>query len=163
MRRRERRDDGHCADANSDTDGYSDCDRHCNCNCHGDRDGHRDGDCTATPTATPASQTLNLSTRMRTGCRQQRRHRWFHYYGNVPKRVIIRALGPSLTKFGVSPAEALADPILEVHGPGAFGTITNNNWRDSQEAQIAAAALRQPTISNLRSTSPCHPAPTPRW
>ena len=35
----------------------------------------------------------------------------------------------------------LADPTLEVHGPGAFGTITNNNWRDSQEAQIKADGL----------------------
>jgi hypothetical protein len=28
-----------------------------------------------------------------------------------------------------------------VHGPGSFGTITNNNWRDSQEAQIKADGL----------------------
>jgi hypothetical protein len=55
--------------------------------------------------------------------------------------VIIRAIGPSLTKFGFSDSEVLADPTLEVHGPGSFGTITNNNWRDSQEAQIKADGL----------------------
>jgi hypothetical protein len=60
----------------------------------------------------------------------------FTITGSVPKHVIIRAIGPSLTKFGFTAAEVLADPTLEVHGPGAFGTITNNNWRDSQEAQI---------------------------
>jgi hypothetical protein len=65
----------------------------------------------------------------------------FTITGSVPKHVIIRALGPSLTRFGFSTAEVLADPTLEVHGPGAFGTITNNNWRDSQEAQIKADNL----------------------
>jgi hypothetical protein len=65
----------------------------------------------------------------------------FTITGSVPKHVIIRALGPSLTKFGFIAAEVLADPTLVVHGPGAFGTITNNNWRDSQEAQIKADGL----------------------
>jgi hypothetical protein len=65
----------------------------------------------------------------------------FTITGAVPKHVLIRALGPSLTKFGFSAAEVLTDPTLEVHGPGAFGTITNNNWRDSQEAQIKADGL----------------------
>jgi hypothetical protein len=65
----------------------------------------------------------------------------FTITGSVPKHVIIRALGPSLTKFGFAAAEVLADPILEVHGPGSFGTITNNNWRDSQQAEIAASGL----------------------
>jgi hypothetical protein len=65
----------------------------------------------------------------------------FTITGNEPKRVIIRALGPSLTNFGIPAAQVLADPILEVHGPGNFGTITNNNWRDSQQASIAAAGL----------------------
>jgi hypothetical protein len=65
----------------------------------------------------------------------------FTITGNVPKHVIIRAIGPSLTKFGFTTAEVLADPTLEVHGPGAFGTITNNNWRDSQEAQIKSDGL----------------------
>jgi hypothetical protein len=61
--------------------------------------------------------------------------------GTVAKHVLIRAIGPSLTKFGFSAAEVLSDPTLEVHGPGAFGTITNNNWRDSQEAVIKADGL----------------------
>lgn len=65
----------------------------------------------------------------------------FTITGSVPKHVLIRAIGPSLTKFGLDPTQVLADPKLEVHGPGAFGTITNNNWRDSQEAQIKADGL----------------------
>jgi hypothetical protein len=65
----------------------------------------------------------------------------FTITGAVPKHVLIRAIGPSLTRFGFTAAEVLTDPTLEVHGPGAFGTITNNNWRDSQEAQIKADGL----------------------
>jgi hypothetical protein len=65
----------------------------------------------------------------------------FTITGSVPKHVIIRALGPSLTRFGFTAAEVLADPTLEVHGPSSFGTISNNNWRDSQEAQIKADGL----------------------
>jgi hypothetical protein len=61
--------------------------------------------------------------------------------GNVPKHVVVRAIGPSLTRFGFMPAELLADPFLELHGPGNFGTITNNNWKDTQETQITTDGL----------------------
>jgi hypothetical protein len=61
--------------------------------------------------------------------------------GSVSKHVVVRAIGPSLTRFGFSSAELLADPILELHGPGSFATITNNNWRDSQQAEIQADGL----------------------
>jgi hypothetical protein len=69
--------------------------------------------------------------------------------GSVPKHVIIRAIGPSLTRFGFSASELLADPTLELHGPGSFATVTNNNWKDTQQSQIQASGLR-PT-SDLES------------
>lgn len=69
--------------------------------------------------------------------------------GNVPKHVVVRALGPSLTAFGFPTSALLADPIVELHGPTGFVTITNNNWRDTQEAQIQADGLA-PT-NNLES------------
>lgn len=46
--------------------------------------------------------------------------------------VTIRALGPSLTLFGV--ANPLADPVLEVSGSGIFNTLRNDNWRDDPSA-----------------------------
>ncbi len=95
---------------------------------------------TATPTATP-TQALNLSTRMRTDVGDNAGIGGFIITGSVPKHVVIRAIGPSLTKFGFSSAEVLADPTLELHGPGSFGTISNNNWKDSQQAQIQADGL----------------------
>jgi hypothetical protein len=67
--------------------------------------------------------------------------------GTAPKHLLLRAIGPSLTQFGVP--NALADPVLELHGP--FPTITNDNWRDdpAQEAAILTAGLA-PT-NNLES------------
>jgi hypothetical protein len=69
--------------------------------------------------------------------------------GGAPKHLLLRAIGPSLSQFGVP--NALADPVLELHGPGAFATITNDNWRDDpvQEALILASGLA-PT-NNLES------------
>jgi hypothetical protein len=55
--------------------------------------------------------------------------------------VLIRGIGPSLTKFGFAASELLADPTLELHGPGSFATIKNNNWKDSQENQIQTTGL----------------------
>ena len=47
--------------------------------------------------------------------------------GNRPKRVIIRAIGPELSQFGVP--HVLADPTLELHdGSGAL-IASNNNWQ----------------------------------
>ena len=59
--------------------------------------------------------------------------------GTASKRLLLRGIGPSLTGLGIP--NALADPLLELHGPGAFGTITNNNWRQTQEAEIQATGI----------------------
>jgi hypothetical protein len=61
--------------------------------------------------------------------------------GSSSKTVLLRAIGPSLVGFGVPAAEVLADPIMELHGPGAFVTVTNNNWRDTQEPEIQATGI----------------------
>jgi hypothetical protein len=69
--------------------------------------------------------------------------------GTGSKHVLIRAIGPSLAPFGVP--NALPDPVLELHGPAGFVTITNNNWRDdpAQETLILATGLAP--SSNLES------------
>lgn len=54
------------------------------------------------------------------------------------KRVIIRAIGPSLGAFGVQ--GPLVDPMLEVHLPDNT-VLTNDNWRDAQEQDIIDSGL----------------------
>lgn len=58
--------------------------------------------------------------------------------GTEPKRVLIRGLGPSLTERNVSGASQ--DPILELNGPAGV-IATNNNWKDSQQGDIAATGI----------------------
>jgi FtsP/CotA-like multicopper oxidase with cupredoxin domain len=101
----------------------------------------------ATPTPIPASQTINLSTRMRVQTGDNVGIGGFIITGSTPKHMLLRAIGPSLTGSGIP--GALADPVLELHGPGAFATITNDNWRDTQEAEIQATGI--PPTSNLES------------
>jgi hypothetical protein len=67
--------------------------------------------------------------------------------GSAPKRIILRAIGPSLTQSGVP--NVLADPVLELHGSAGFATITNDNWRDTQEAEIQATGI--PPINDLEA------------
>ena len=69
--------------------------------------------------------------------------------GSAPKHVLLRALGPSLAQFGVP--NVLADPVLELHGPGAFVTITNDNWRDDPVQEAAILATGIPPTNDLES------------
>ena len=66
--------------------------------------------------------------------------------GTGPKHLLLRAIGPSLTDAVQKP---LADPVLELHGPGGFVTIINDNWRDTQEQEIIATGI--PPTDNLES------------
>ena len=95
---------------------------------------------TATPTATPA-QAVNLSTRMFVQTGDNAGIGGFIISGSAPKHVLVRVIGPSLTQFGVP--NALADPVLELHGPAPFATINNDNWMDDpvQQAAILATGL----------------------
>jgi hypothetical protein len=60
--------------------------------------------------------------------------------GTAPMHVLIRAIGPSLSP-GIQ--DPLADPVLELHGPGPFVTITDDNWKDDpvQEAAITLTGI----------------------
>jgi hypothetical protein len=92
-------------------------------------------------TLPPPTQAINLSTRMQVQTGDNVGIGGFIITGSAPKHLVLRALGPSLTQAGVP--DVLADPVLELHGPGAFVTITDDNWRDdpAQEALIIADGL----------------------
>jgi hypothetical protein len=104
---------------------------------------------TPAPSPLPVAQALNISTRMRIQAGDNVGIGGFVLSGTAPKHVLIRALGPSLTKFGVP--DALADPVLELHGPGTFVTITNDNWRDDSVQEAAILADGIPPTDNLES------------
>ena len=93
------------------------------------------------------TQAINLSTRMRIDIGDKVGIGGFIITGSAPKQVLLRAIGPSLTHFGVP--NVLADPVMELHGPPGFVTIINDNWRDNQEVFIQATGIA-PT-DNLES------------
>jgi hypothetical protein len=99
----------------------------------------------STPTPTPGTLG-NISTRLRVEAGENVLIGGFIITGTQPKKVILRALGPSLSSFF---SGTLADPILELHGPGGFATITNDNWRSDQEAEIIATTV--PPSNDLES------------
>ena len=69
----------------------------------------------------------------------------FILQGGSGKRVIIRALGPSVKTGGFSVAGALQDPVLELHDTNGATLTSNDNWRDAPNAaEILASGLAPP-------------------
>lgn len=62
--------------------------------------------------------------------------------GPVGTSVLVRALGPSLSSFGIS--NPLPDPVLEVHDASGALLASNNNWRDTQANEIGLTNLNPP-------------------
>jgi hypothetical protein len=58
--------------------------------------------------------------------------------GGVAK-VLVRAIGPSLSDFGVT--GALQDPTVELHDGNGTILASNDNWKDSQEAEVKATGI----------------------
>ncbi|MEY2494293.1 MAG: hypothetical protein QOJ45_785 [Verrucomicrobiota bacterium] len=80
-----------------------------------------------------ASQPLNISVRSGVGTGNDVMISGFISTTGSAKKVIIRALGPSLQSANVP--DPLADPVLELHaGDGSLITM-NNDWRDNTPAQ----------------------------
>jgi len=94
---------------------------------------------TPTPSATPTPRpaTLgNIATRLQVGTADRVLIAGFIVQGNAPKRVLIRAVGPSLTQFGVP--NALANPQLELRdASSAIGM--NDNWQTTQIGGVITA------------------------
>jgi uncharacterized delta-60 repeat protein len=87
---------------------------------------------TATPTATPASLVGNVSTRLPVGTGDDALIEGFIVQGSAgsTKKIIVRAIGPSLSQFGI--ADALANPTLEIHDASGAIVATNNDWKITQ-------------------------------
>jgi hypothetical protein len=100
------------------------------------------GSPTPIPTATPTptvSSLGNISTRLRVQAGENVLIGGMIATGTVDKKVIIRAIGPTLTEFGVP--GALADPTLELY-QGNVLLASNDNWRLSpQQAEIESSGL----------------------
>src|SRR4030095_2276397 len=72
-------------------------------------------------------QALNLSTRGLVGTGDNVLIGGFIINGTDPKMVVLRALGPSLSGFGIP--DVLADPVLSVYDSSNTRIATNDNWQ----------------------------------
>ncbi len=69
--------------------------------------------------------------------------------GAAPRRVIVRAIGPSLNVQGVPVPGRMQDTTLEIADQNGVTLATNDNWRSLQEAEIIATTV--PPTSDLES------------
>jgi hypothetical protein len=83
----------------------------------------------------------NVSTRLPVGTGQNVLIEGFTVQGPAgsTKKIIVRAIGPSLTPFGVT--DALPDPTLEIHDSNNNNAIVarNDNWQTTQVGGIITA------------------------
>lgn len=87
------------------------------------------------------NKVANISTRVRVSSDENVGIGGFIITGNAPKKIIVRAVGPSLEASGVPSSETLGDPRLELHNSTGALIAQNNNWRDTQQSQIASSGL----------------------
>jgi len=86
-----------------------------------------------------SSQLVNLSTRGKVETQDRVMIGGFIIGGDQPTKVILRAIGPSLTPLGI--ADALVDPTLELYNGDGSLIHQNDNWRSDQEEEIIASTL----------------------
>jgi hypothetical protein len=70
----------------------------------------------------------------------------FIVQGTGPKRVIIRAIGPELTQFGIP--DALANPRLELHNGSGALIATNDNWQTT----ILGGVITTNQVSDIQNS-----------
>ena len=83
---------------------------------------------------------LNISTRLHVETGQHVGIAGFIISGSTSKKIIVRALGPTLAQFGVPgvlqiPSSSSTIPVIIV-------LASNDNWKSSQQAEIQASGYR---------------------
>jgi hypothetical protein len=97
-------------------------------------------DADATPGAPGNPRLLNLSTRGEAGAGENALVAGFVLTGTQPRRVLVRAVGPSLVQFGI--AGTLADPVLTLYR-GDAQIARNDDWEISRSGAVVAATAQR--------------------
>ena len=104
---------------------------------------------------TRTGKELNISTRLHVETGEHVGIAGFIISGSTSKKLIVRALGPTLAQFGVP--GVLQDPILELYNSSNHLIASNDNWMTTQQAEIQASGYapgdsREPAI--VRTLAP---------
>jgi hypothetical protein len=91
---------------------------------------------------------VNVSTRLPVGTDDNVLIEGFIVQGPAgsTKKIIVRAIGPSLLPFGIT--DALANPTLEIQDGNHVTIATNDNWRTTQIGGIITADQSQEIASS---------------
>jgi plastocyanin len=92
--------------------------------------------------AAASSKLSNISTRALVQTGNNVLISGFIITGNGNKSILARALGPTLTGFGV--ANALSNPVLQLNNDTGAVITSNDNWANAANAQSIPANLRPP-------------------
>jgi YVTN family beta-propeller protein len=86
------------------------------------------------PSGAPKSL-MNVSTRMEVGTGDAVEIGGFILTGLEPKRIVVRAIAPTLSRYGV--VGAMADPTLELHDSTGAVIASNDNWNSHRQSVLA--------------------------
>lgn len=108
------------------------------------------------PDLTGSSRLVNLSARTWVGTSADTLIAGFVIGGRGEKTVLVRAVGPGLSAYGVS--SVLADPILRVYRQGSTAPLyTNDNWTTvayaEEVATLASRAQAFPLAANSKDAA----------
>ncbi len=94
---------------------------------------------TPSPAPPPSAILANISTRSRVGTQGSVLIGGFIITGTAPKKIMARAIGPSLPI-----NDAIADPFVALYD-SVFNVVwSNNNWRSDQEEEIISGGIPPP-------------------
>jgi mono/diheme cytochrome c family protein len=93
-----------------------------------------------------SNRLANIATRLQVGVGDDALIAGFIVRGSPGKRIMIRAIGPSLSSSGIP--NALADPILELHDQTGAVIATDDNWGDNANQQEIIDTGIAPTSAN---------------
>ncbi|MGI8820915.1 MAG: DUF1800 family protein [Chthoniobacterales bacterium] len=91
--------------------------------------------------AAPAARLANISARGHVLGGDSVMIGGFIVHGDVPKRMIARVGGPTLSLNGTPISGRLQDPTLELYDGNGTLLSQNDNWRSTQAAEISASTL----------------------
>lgn len=103
------------------------------------------------PTGSGATRLANIATRARCGVGDNVTIGGFVVAGTQKKRVLVRAVGPTLESQGISSSDLLKDPLMSVYR-GQTVIATNDDWRTNSNAGEIATVGAQIGASPLSAT-----------
>lgn len=92
-------------------------------------------------TADEGGRLINLSSRAYVGGPGQELIAGIAVTGTSPRRVLVRAIGPTLAQYGLT--DVLPDPVLTVYGPGSVKLLEDDDWAAQPNVDAITAAAKQ--------------------